>query len=341
VRRLLGRLPPAWSREHLPQQAMTRPGRRLGLGLTALVEATRLGVDFDAVETPDYFSPGWAIALSRRWPVLTVLHSPLDIEIRYSNLPSRTYLQAAAGIEREAAKFSSRVSAPSRNIRDELLDLAWKTVERATVDPIGVDVREVHPVVASRGTPRILVAGHITPRKGHDVLACAAGILARRGSPVEVLVAGSYGLGFWSGRPFQQRLEGLISRSGVAWRFIGHVERSGLLDVYKQATAVVVPSRFESFSIVALEALLAGRPVVVTDRCGIAERVAPGRQSGLWTARAGDPSSLADTLEEVLDLASVDPVGIGEAARASGLAAGDVDRLVDTRLALYRRLGDD
>lgn len=336
VRRALRLLPEAWSREHLPQQAMTRPGRRLGLGVTSLVEASRLGVDFDVVEAPDYFCPGWAIALTRRWPVLTVLHTPLEIEIRYSNFPRRAYLAAASGIERRAAGMSAAISAPSTLVREELLEAGWSTVGRASVDPIGVDLRDVPRYPPAHQGNRILIAGHISPRKGHDILACAAGILRSRGRKLEVVSVGSFGLGWWSGRPFREHVEAEITRSGVPWRLLEHRDRPEFLNCYQEASVVVVPSRFESFSIVALEALLAGRPVVVTDRCGIAERFQAGPASGMWVAPAGDPEALSDTIEEVLDHVAANPQAVAEAARTSGETIGNVDALLPRRLALYK-----
>lgn len=336
VRRALRLLPESWSREHLPQQAMTRPGRRLGLGITALVEASRLGVDFDVVESPDYFCPGWAIALSRRWPVLTVLHTPLELEIRYSNFPPRAYLRVASDLEKRAAGLSAAISAYSELVRDELLDIGWATVERATIDPTGVDLRDVPRASPSRPRGHLLVAGHVTPRKGHDVLARAAGILSHRGRPVEVVCVGAFGLGWSKGRPFREQLDAEIARSGVSWRRLDHLDRPGFLELYEQAAAVVVPSRFESFSMVALEGLLAGRPVIVTDRCGIAERLEPGPESGMWVTAAGDPEALAATIEEVLDHVAANPEGVADAARTSGETIGNVDALVPGRLALYK-----
>jgi len=339
VRRVLECLPDEWAKEHLPQQAMTRPGRRLGLGFTSLVEAAQLGAEFDVVEVPDYFCPGWAIAAARRWPVLTVLHSPLDIEFRYSNLPNRTYLRAARGTERAAATLSAGISSPTRIIRDELLDMGWRTVARATHNPIGIELATHSGEAVNPQSSRILIAGHITPRKGHDILARAVGHLTRSGRRVEVLCVGSYGLGYWGGRPFREHLERELLRAGCPWTFVNHTDRRSLQELYGTAEVVVVPSRFESFSMVALEGLAAGKPVVVSDRCGVAEQIPQEPEGGgIWVTPTDDDESLAMALDHVLGLVHQDRDAIGTAARSLAASFGNVDALVPDRLALYRRL---
>jgi glycosyltransferase involved in cell wall biosynthesis len=75
--------------------------------------------------------------------------------------------------------------------------------------------------------------------------------------------------------------------------------------VYETSRVVAVPSRYEPFSMVALEALAASRPVVVSDRCGAAE-VLPGDVARFGS---GDDAALAEALRPLLD----DP------ARASAL----------------------
>ena len=338
VRRALARVPADWGERHLPQQAMTRPGRRLGLGVTSLIEAMRLGVDFDLVEAPDYFCPGWAIAASRHWPTLTVLHTPLDVEARYSNLPDRLYLRTARSMERAAAGMARGISAPSRLIREELLTMGWGTVERATVDPIGLDVNSFGTVDAAVTPGRILIAGHITPRKGHDILARAVARLGRQGRAVEVVCVGTYGHGYWNGRPFREYLTAELRHAPAKWRFIDQIERHRLPELYASSELVVVPSRFESFSMVGLEGMLAAKPVVISERCGLAERSLQSQEVGVRVTPVDDDAALAETLDELLSMSVSEREELGLAARQSALSFGDIDSLIPDRIALYRGL---
>lgn len=336
ARRALSSLPRTWQ-GRLPQQAMTRPGRRIGLGLTSLREAHKLRIDFDIVETPDYFSPGWGVALSRAWPVLTVLHTPLAVEAKYSNLPRHLYLESACAIERWSTGMSSGVSAPSALIRDELRAMQWQGADHATIDRIGIDLSRIPPNDEQPNPDRVLIVGHITPRKGHDVLAKAVGRLAKSRPGIHVVCLGSYGTGFQGGRPFQQSLEAEVARSNVQWTFLDHVDRESLSYYYATASVVVAPSRFDNFPMAPLEALLAGRPVIITDKCGLVEVCETGPGTGLWATPSEDDESLALVLEEIMS-------GYGRGtdlsarARATAESVADIDRLVPDRLNLYRSL---
>ena len=334
VRKVMNAMPEGWQ-HHLPQQAMTRPGRRIGIGLTSLIEGWRIGADFDVVEAPDYFAPGWAMALSRRWPVVTMLHTPLEVEARYSNLPDYAYLRAACAIERIGTGMSTAISAPSNLIKSELISLGWSSVERSDISPIGVGVDEFPYRRETPDRGRILIVGHITPRKGHDILARAVGTLSAHRRDLEVVAVGSYGRGYWNGRPYREHLESEIARHEVKWTFLEHTDREALLEWYGRAAVVVVPSRFESFSMAAVEGMLAGRPVIVSDRCGLAEVCPHGAGYGLQTFPAEDAEALAHVIDDALD-GSSSGRRLGIKARESALDAVDIRRSIPLRLELYR-----
>lgn len=338
ARRVMDRIQVEWIQDRLPHQAMTRPGRRLGLGITSLIEASRLGVDFDLVEAPDYFAPGWAIALSRRWPVLTVFHTPLAVEANYSGLPDRAYLRAAARWEQLSADLSSATSAPSLLIRDELAGMGWRSALRASVDPYGIDVSRVAAATDAPIPGRVLIAGNVNRRKGHDVLAHAAAIASSSVPSLEVVSVGSFGsAGSHEGIRYDKYLPAEIERLGVRWRFLDHISRESLLELYSTAAVVVVPSRFESFSLAGLEAMLAARPVIVSDRTGLAEWSAPIGDSGLTIVPAEDSRALAAAMSQILS-SPAQARHLGELARTTALQLADVNRVVPDRERLYRRV---
>jgi glycogen(starch) synthase len=338
MRRLLGQVSARWVQERLPQQAMTRPGRRLGLGFTSLLEASALGVEFDLVEAPDYFAAGWAIALTRRWPVLTVFHTPLAVEARYSGLPDRAYVRAAAGLEQLSAGLSQAWSAPSRLIRDELSGMGWTSATRASVEPYGIDVSRIGFASEPPTPGRVLIAGHINRRKGHDILAQAAALAASSIPDLEIVSVGSMGTaGFHNDVPYHEYLLTQIRRLGIRWQFLDHISRESLLELYSTAQLVVVPSRFESFSLAGLEGMLTGRPVIVSDRTGLAEWAASVPDSGLTVVPAGDSAALATAMNQILS-SPAQAQHKGELARRTALEIGDVDRLIPDRERLYQRV---
>ena len=89
--------------------------------------------------------------------------------------------------------------------------------------------------------------------------------------------------------------------AGVASRIrvTGRIETSELIDLYRRATAVVVPSRYEGFGLPAVEAMACGTPVVAT-RAGALPEVIALSEGGLLAER-DNPASLAQALRTLLD----------------------------------------
>jgi glycosyltransferase involved in cell wall biosynthesis len=143
------------------------------------------------------------------------------------------------------------------------------------------------------GLPRdgdvVALVGRLTmSQKGHDVLLDAIpAILARRPATCFALAGDG---------PDRAAIETGIRQRGLdgAVRLLGQVDRPGR--VLAAADAVVLPSRFEGLPLVALEALAAGRPGVVSDVDGLHDLwPAP------WRVPPGDPAALAAAVVALLE----------------------------------------
>src|SRR5881409_1032760 len=98
---------------------------------------------------------------------------------------------------------------------------------------------------------------------------------------------------------------------------------------------VAVPSRFEPFGIVAVEAMVQGRPVVASAVGGLTETVVDGTTGRL--VPAGDPARLADALADLVRSSALREQ-MGEAGRERAIALFSPDRVVAAYKNLYRRL---
>jgi len=157
---------------------------------------------------------------------------------------------------------------------------------------------------------RLVVVGRLSPRKGTDVALEAVAELLARGHDVRLDVYGSVFAGYeW----FEDALRERVARSDLAGRVVlrGYVRPTW--DALAAADVVLVPSRSEPFGNTAVEALLAGRPLVASAVQGLAEIVRDGRTGVL--VEPGDAEALADGVERLL----LDP-GLASDLARSGLA---------------------
>jgi 1,4-alpha-glucan branching enzyme len=156
----------------------------------------------------------------------------------------------------------------------------------------------------------ILFVGRFVPHKGVDILLRAFGVLLRRYPESRLVIAG----------------EGLFDLyfRRVA-RFLGFPDRVTFLDwqcgaklveLYQKAQVVVVPSHYEPFGIVALEAMACGRPVVASRVGGLQEFVDHGVQG--YLVKSGDYLDLARRLAALAESPQLRR-RMGRAARAQAL----------------------
>jgi D-inositol-3-phosphate glycosyltransferase len=143
--------------------------------------------------------------------------------------------------------------------------------------------------------PLLLFVGRLEPLKGVDILLRAAAI-ADVDEPVRVLVAGGdERLG-----EERARLEALTVDLGMndRVRFDSAVAHEALPDYYRAADLCVVPSYYESFGLVAVEALASGTPVVATRVGGLQYTVKDGQTGYLVPWRCPEP--FAERIETLL-----------------------------------------
>jgi glycosyltransferase involved in cell wall biosynthesis len=112
------------------------------------------------------------------------------------------------------------------------------------------------------GAPLVLYVGRLAKDKGVELL-----LEAVRGiDGAHVLLVGPD-----DGHGVAARVEAFAAEPGMAGRIHRLEPDSRPLDLYREADVFVLPSAGESFGMVAAEAAALGTPVVVTDRCGVAE----------------------------------------------------------------------
>lgn len=254
--------------------------------------------------------------------------------------------------ERRSAAEARLVAAADRLVSGsvaearDLMRLYGASRNRICVAQPGVDLRVLHPrdagalrdELALDGHRVLLFAGRLEPLKGAETLLGAVARLCEeeRFDDVVTLVIGEdSGDGSADGGE-RRRLEAVAGGHGLQSRvrFLGAVEHEDLADYYALADICVVPSRTETFGLVALEAQALGTPVVASAVGGLTEIVADG-ETGLLVADR-DPQAFADAIARLLDDSALRE-RMGEAAR---LRAGTFTwaRAVERIAAIYGRV---
>jgi glycogen synthase len=205
-------------------------------------------------------------------------------------------------VERFMAQRADAVIVCSYYMRDHVADIFDIDEGRITVIPNGIDPRDLHPVGDLRTLRRefaapsdqlVLLVGRLVYEKGFQLaLDALPGVIERVGA-VRFLVAGS-GTHETELKAQAQRLG--LSEHGV---FLGWIGDDALHSLYRIADLCVVPSIYEPFGLVALEAMASGCPCIVADTGGLREVVPPGERVGL-RFNGGDAEHLGVMIERLL-----------------------------------------
>jgi phosphatidylinositol alpha-mannosyltransferase len=210
------------------------------------------------------------------------------------------------------------------NVRIAVSQTARTFVERHfpapfEVIPNGVDLARFDHATARPelldGVPNILFVGRLDERKGFAHLVRAFARVRQRGTPARLVVVGA----FTPGQAARYRR--LVTTSGVPdVIFVGRVTGEELTRYYRSSDLVCVPSvGGESFGIVLLEAMAAGRPLIASDIPGYRELIDDGVQGLL--VPPGDAEALAVALGRLLaDRALRDHLGTAGRAKAERFA---------------------
>jgi glycogen(starch) synthase len=227
-------------------------------------------------------------------------------------------------------------------MRDHVADVFDAPLSRIVVAPNGIDPGDLvpHPdisptrrALAADDERLVLLVGRLVYEKGFqdalEALAGPDGVIARLGK-VRFVIAGS-GTHEWELKSQAQRLG--IAGDGT---FMGWIDDVVLHSLYRACDVIVVPSRYEPFGLVALEAMASGCPVIVADTGGLRE-VVPDDEVGLRFT-PGDQDELRALICRVLEdetmrtrLAAqaaehVLAFGWGDVARSVAAVYGELER---------------
>jgi glycogen(starch) synthase len=206
------------------------------------------------------------------------------------------------GVERRMVRNADRVITCSAYMREHVADAFGIAPGGVAVIPNGIDPTDLQPVsdlprlraqFAAPDEKLVLLVGRLVYEKGFHLALEAMPRLIERLGGVRFLVAGT---GTAEAElKAQARKLGLMEHGA----FVGWTGDDVLHSLYRIADLCLVPSIYEPFGLVALEAMASGCPTIVADTGGLREVVPAGQRVGL-RFRARDSSSLARMAEKLL-----------------------------------------
>lgn len=264
------------------------------------VSALLDGLRPDVVHAQAHFIVGRALineAAGRNLPVVATNHFMPENLFDYVKIPRRLRAYAArkayADLSRVFAR-ADRVTAPTPRaaelLREGGLDLDITPVS------CGIDIDRYRTAATARAAradrPTVLFVGRLDVEKNVDELIRAHALLpAELNVRLELVGDGSQ----------RDKLEGLVDDLGTraSVRFHGYAPDEELLAAYARATVFAMPGTAELQSLVTMEAMSAGKPVVAADAMALPHLVHSGRNGFLY--EPGDVAALAARLADVLE----------------------------------------
>ncbi len=288
--------------EALPQLALYRHLREFFGNLERFRKRER--IEYDLVH-----SHYWLSGLIGRWarktwkvPHVLMFHTLGALKNRTGGSEKEPELRIT--LEKQLAGECERILAATAREKRHLMELYGVAPENIQVLPCGVDLELFRPEgraqsrlrLGLNGNERILLyVGRFDPIKGVDRLLSATAELRRR-VPVRLILVGGGGDDSAEVQGLHTRGSESALEDGVI--FAGRRSHADLPDYYRAADVLVLPSHYESFGLVVLEALACGTPVVAP-RVGVVEDVIRNGVNGR-VVPDNAPESLAAGVLEVL-----------------------------------------
>jgi len=305
------------------------------------------GLQYDCLHS-HYWLSGWVALRLRQHLQVPVVHMSHTL-----GYPKNSAVQQAwerepptrLQVEYEVLKHSDHLIAESQASKDHMVQDYGVDPERIEIIPCGVDTSIFHPQDRQQarhrlglpGGPLLLFIGRLQPLKGIDTLLRCAHDVRQRHDDVQVLiVGGGIDTDDLHERQERERLHALTRELGLGEhvRFIHAQPQEQLAYYYTAADVLVMPSHYESFGMVVLEAMACGTPVVASHVGGLASTVLPG-QTG-FLAPVGDVQAFAWSIEQLISTPALWQ-SMSEAAYRRAQAY-TWPRIMKRTLQLYREL---
>jgi D-inositol-3-phosphate glycosyltransferase len=278
--------------------------------------AQQEGITYDLIHS-HYWLSGWvARELRKSWGslIIQMFHTLGRMKNIVAQSEEEMEVARRIKVETEIMAFVDRIVAATAAEKTQMTQLYRADPAKITVIPCGVDLSLFRPISMDEARQRlgicdrkhmVLFVGRIERLKGIDTLLKAMAIVVQdfpnwREEICVCIVGGDTSEDSAIVDKEMRRLEDLRTELGIAdlVTFLGARAQDALPDHYSAADVVVMPSYYESFGMVALEAMACGTPVIASQVGGLSFTVQDGVTGFLVPGR--DPPALAKKITLLL-----------------------------------------
>jgi len=277
--------------------------------------ACEKGIQYDLIHSHYWMSGIAAQALSDVWggtPIVHMFHTLGEMKNRIARTEAEREGEYRINGEKQVLRRADRVVVATIAELTQLRFLYKAVQSKLVVIPPGVDVSHFYPIPADEakmyvglkpGDRMVLFVGRIEPLKGVDTLIQAMScVQMKQARPVHLAIIG----GDPAASPQEMsaemaRLQKLCDDLAVGQTvvFLGKRDQDKLPYYYSAAELLVMPSHYESFGMVALEAMACGTPVVASEVGGLAYLVKDGETG--FTVPDQEPEKLCEKISLLLN----------------------------------------
>jgi D-inositol-3-phosphate glycosyltransferase len=278
--------------------------------------ACEKGIRYDIIHSHYWMSGLAAASLSDLWagvPIIHMFHTLGEMKNRIARSDMEREGEYRLNGERQVLSRVDRIVVATLAELTQLRFLYKADQKKLVIVPPGVDVSRFYPIPSDEakiyiglkpGDRMILFVGRIEPLKGVDTLIQAMACLKLKDEnrPVHLAIIG----GDPSASPEvmtaeMAHLQKMCDQLGLDQSvvFLGKRDQDKLPYYYSAAEVLVMPSHYESFGMVALEAMACGTPVIASEVGGLAYLVRDGETG--FTIPAEEPDTLCEKLSWLLN----------------------------------------
>ncbi len=267
------------------------------------------GVHYPVIHTNYWLSSWVGMQLKKVLPVAQV-HTYHSLgAVKYQSIPTMPSIATTRlEVEKTLLETAERVVATSPQEKEHMRSLV-STKGKIDIIPCGTNISHFGSI--SRDEARmalgiapdekvVLYVGRFDPRKGIETLVRAVGhSQVRASNKLRLIIGGGSRPGHSDGQE-RERIEGIAAELGLTaiTQFPGLLNQKILPTYYAAADVCVVPSHYEPFGLVAIEAKACGTPVIASNVGGLQFTVRSGETGLLVPAK--DDAAFADAIDRIL-----------------------------------------